>query len=73
MKPIDVIILVVALLFVAIVVGFSVRRRKKGETGCGCDCGGCKGCSHQSDCRAAKSAEKPDEANKAVTDGENQE
>ncbi len=57
MKPIDVIILVVAAVFVIGVVAFSFWRKKQGKTGCGCDCGGCQGCSRQANCLTAKNAQ----------------
>ena len=60
MKPIDVIILVVAAVFVLGVVALSFRRKKQGKTGCGCDCGGCQGCSHQANCLTAKTAQNPE-------------
>ncbi len=46
MKPIDVIIIVAAVLFVVGVATYALWRKKKGKTdcGCGCDCGSCSGC-----------------------------
>lgn len=44
MKPIDIIILVGAVVVVAGVVIAWIINRKKGKTSCGCDCAHCSGC-----------------------------
>ncbi len=51
MKPIDVIILVVAVLIVGGVIALSVIRKKQGKS-VGCDCSSCSG--NCSCCNAAK-------------------
>ena len=46
MKPMDVIIIVLTVAFVAYAVIKTIRNKKKGKTSCGCDCGcgSCAGC-----------------------------
>ncbi len=41
----EILIIVVAAAFVVGVAVWSVVRRKKGKTDCGCGCSGCAGCS----------------------------
>lgn len=57
MKPIDIIIIVLAALVVGGVIGLTLWRKKKGKTGCGCGCDGCSGCGNKSACATAKTAE----------------
>ncbi len=40
---VDVIIISLAVLVVAGVIGLSIWRKKQGKTGCGCDCSSCHG------------------------------
>ncbi len=46
MEPIDIIIIVAAVLAVVGVIAYNVWKKKKGKggCGCGCGCGGCSGC-----------------------------
>ncbi len=41
MKPIDYVIIGLAVAFVAGVIAYTVRRKKSGKGGCGCGCSGC--------------------------------
>ena len=41
MNPIDIIIIVAAALTVVGVIGYSIWKKKKGITGCGCGCANC--------------------------------
>ena len=47
MKPVDIIVLIVALAIVGSFVRIAIWRKKTGRSkgfGCGCDCGSCAGC-----------------------------
>ena len=57
MQPIDIIILVTAIVVVGGVIALSLWRKKKGKTGCGCGCNGCASCPSKGDCATVKSAE----------------
>ena len=41
----DIVIIVFAVAMTAFVIVRSIINKKKGKTGCGCDCTGCAGCS----------------------------
>ena len=56
MKGIDIIIVVLAILFVIGVGAYSVWKKKTGKFGCGCGCENCK-----MDCAARKSEQKTKE------------
>lgn len=56
MKPIDIVIIVLAIAVVAGVVAYSVWKKKTGKGGCGCGCDGC-GASCNG-CPSAKKEEK---------------
>ena len=43
MEPIDIIILIAAVLIVGGVIAWQIIRKKKGKVGC-CDCSSCDGC-----------------------------
>lgn len=51
----EILIIVLAAAFVVGVITRSVLRKKKGKSGCGCDCGSCGGCSA---CASRKEAKK---------------
>lgn len=42
MQPIEIIVIVLASLFVASVIVFAIIQKVKGKTSCGCDCAHCK-------------------------------
>lgn len=55
MGPLEIIVIVAAVLIVAGVVGYSIYKKVSGkptDCGCGCSCSGCQGCSHAT--KAAK-------------------
>ncbi len=54
MKPIDYIIIGVALLVIAGVAAHLIKRKKEGKGGCGC---GCKGCPSAGACQAKREDE----------------
>ncbi len=58
MKPIDWIILIVAVAIVVFAIVAWIRRKKTGKTGCGC---GCSACPHGSACPSNNRLEEKDE------------
>ena len=51
---IDIIIISLAVLVVAGVIGLTIWRKKHGKTGCGCDCSSCGGACHCHDKKEEK-------------------
>ena len=61
MKPIDYIIIITALAIVVGVIIKSIRDKKNGKTGCGCDCNVCDGCPSKGACGGSTTYEKKSE------------
>lgn len=61
MKPIDIIIIVLAALIVVGVIALSLWRKKTGKTGCGCGCHGCCGCVNGESCPSKRAADEENE------------
>ena len=59
MKPIDIIIIVLAAVIVVGVIALSLWRKKTGKTGCGCH--GCSGCANGESCPSKRAADEENE------------
>ena len=55
MQPIEIIVVILSVAIMASVIICSIIRKKRGKTGCGCDCADCAHCSA---CRSGKSSPK---------------
>ena len=71
MEPIDIIIIIAAVLFVGCVVGYGIWKKKKGG-GCGCGCG-CSGCPSAGHCSSADKEEVKENSEKENTAQKSQE
>lgn len=52
MKPLEILIIVLAALLVAFTVGYNIYKKKKGKSSCGC--AGCSGCAYKDTCASVK-------------------
>ena len=47
MSPIDIIVIIGCTLLGVYVIITSIKNKKKGKTGCGCNCASCSGCAYK--------------------------